>query len=123
MSDAETAKQITDAIGAHGAWKLKLTTAIDKGRSELSPDIVCRDDRCTFGQWLHGTRLSPEIKSGKPYEVVKRLHAEFHVCAANVLKKAVAGDKPGALALLESEYADRSRILVTALSKWKMEVS
>jgi hypothetical protein len=35
-------------------------------------------------------------KQGKPYQVVRRLHAEFHQTAANVLRHAISAQRPQA---------------------------
>lgn len=121
-SNQKMVQAISDAIGAHGAWKLKLRTAISHGTSELSPEVVRRDDQCAFGKWLHSNDIDAQTKSGKPYEVVTRLHADFHRCAAAVLTKAVERQTTGANQLLDGEFDDRSKILVTALSKWKGEL-
>lgn len=122
MQNDKMINEITTAIGAHGAWKLKLRTAISHGSSDVKPEIVCRDDQCAFGKWLHGPSLGPDVRAGKPYEVVKRLHADFHRCAGDVLRKAVSGQKRDADALFEGEFAERSQILVVALTKWKGEL-
>lgn len=122
MTDKTTIDAINKAVGAHGAWKLKLRTAITHGRSEVTPEIVRQDNQCEFGKWLYGPEVSAELRAGVPYGVVKRLHAEFHKCAADVLQKAVNGH-PGAADLLEGEFSERSKTLVAALSKWKGELS
>lgn len=122
MQNDKMISEITSAIGAHGAWKLKLRTAISHGASDVTPEVVAKDDQCAFGKWLHGASLSPDVRAGKPYEVVRRLHTEFHRCAGHVLNKAVSGQGRDAQALLEGEFAERSQILVTALTKWKGEL-
>lgn len=58
-----------------------------------------------------------------PYQVIRRLHAEFHQCAGRVLDRAVAGQAGEARLLLEGEYAQRSEKLMRALGKWKRELS
>ena len=121
MSDTTTIAAINKAVGAHGAWKLKLRTAISHNKSDVVPELVARDDQCEFGKWLNGPTIPPEMRSGIPYGVIKRLHADFHKCAATVLQKAINGH-PDALDLLEGEFSDRSKTLVTALSKWKGEL-
>jgi hypothetical protein len=123
MSVPSIADEIKNAMGAHGAWKLKLRTAISTGRSDFKPAQVRCDDGCAFGQWLHGSGIDRETKQGMPYKVVRRLHAEFHQCAGDVLAMAIADQKDKALALLEGEYTERSEKLVRALTKWRGEVT
>jgi len=43
------------AIAAHENWKLRLQNYLDQKSSEdLKPEVVCLDDRCDLGKWLHG---------------------------------------------------------------------
>jgi hypothetical protein len=121
-SKAELEAAIRTAIGAHGAWKLKLKTTVSTGRSDSTPEIVRRDDQCEFGKWLHGQGVDSATRAGMPYQVVRRLHAEFHQCAGRVLALGLDGKKSEASQLLEGEYTARSEKLVTALSKWRGEL-
>lgn len=122
MTNQSLVAQINDAIGAHGAWKLRLRTAARTGTSEITPAVAGCDDACTFGKWLkHGT-IDPTVKSGTPYQVVTRLHADFHRSAGGVLTQALAGHPSDAEAMIEGEFTARSERLVTALSKWKREL-
>ena len=123
MSDEILINQITNAIGAHGSWKIKLRTALNSGKSDHSIDDVRCDDKCAFGKWLHGPDIDSTTRDGAPYNVIKRLHAEFHICAADVLAKATAGDAPGAQQILEGEFASKSEKLVRGLRKWKGEAA
>lgn len=118
---SDMVKNITDAIGAHGAWKLRLRTAINTGRSDAKPSEVRCDDRCELGQWLHGPAMDAQTRSGLPFQVTKRLHAEFHSTAADVLTFALDGRKDEASSLLEGDFTARSEKLVRALTKWKGE--
>lgn len=52
MSKNEMLEEVQNAIRAHGAWKLRLKTAIATGSSSLKVDDVARDDCCDFGKWL-----------------------------------------------------------------------
>ncbi len=122
MSNTAMIEEITNAIGAHGAWKLKLRIAITTGNSEIDPAKVCKDDRCPFGRWIHGPTIDAATKAGMPYQVVRRLHREFHESAAQVLTHAIHSEKARAEELFGGEFAQRSDKLVRALSKWKGEL-
>ncbi len=122
MQKQEFERGLRDAIGAHGAWKMKLSTTIKFGHSEKSPDEIRDAAACAFGQWLNSSAMDANIRAGKPYQVVSRLHREFHECAANVAQHAVDGDPNGATALLENEFKDRSDTLKRALMKWDGEI-
>lgn len=123
MDANDLVNQITNAIGAHGSWKIKLRTAVNTGESDQKPEDVMCDDKCVFGKWLNSDAIDSQTRAGAPYRAIKRLHAEFHICAASVLHKAVAGDKNGANAILEGDFAARSEKLVRGLLKWKNEAA
>ncbi len=115
--------QIKDAIGSHGMWTLRLKTVIKTGTSDLDPDIVRCDDKCDFGQWLHSNEIDKATRTGAPYQVILRLHSEFHNCAADVLELATGGQAPQATELLEGRFSNKSQKLVRGLRKWKGEVN
>lgn len=123
MSNDNLLNQITNAIGAHGSWKLNLLMAVKKGQSEHSIEDVRCDNKCAFGEWLYSSDIDDATLSGAPYKVIKRLHAEFHVCAADVLEKATTGNIPGAIELLEGDFTAQSEKLVRGLRKWRREAS
>ena len=116
------AAAIRDAIGAHGQWKLKLKVAVRTGSSDISPQVASCDDACRFGKWLYDEVRDPGIRSGMPYQVVRRLHGEFHATAGEVLQLAVSGQAPKAETLLDGEFSQRSDKLRSALMKWLGEV-
>ena len=120
ISDLET--ELRAAMAAHGKWKLRLKTAITTRKSDITPEQAACDDRCDFGKWLHGATLSPDLKSGQPYRVTLRLHAEFHRAAGDALEGALSGmrRKRDKAAMLEFDL--KSEKLNHALSKWLGEV-
>jgi len=121
MSDQQLTAQIDAAIGAHGLWKMRLRTAVRSGKCDVSAHDAGCDDKCKFGQWLYSSSLSPALKNGVPYQVVRRLHAEFHRTAGDVLADALGGRPVQAEATLEGPFTERSEKLVRALMKWKGE--
>lgn len=123
MSQADLSTQINAAIGAHGAWKVRLKAAINTGTCDITPAVASCDDKCAFGGWLYGSGVSPATRSGVPYQVIRRLHAEFHQCAGQVLTHVTTGNKAGAQQLMDGEFTERSDKLVRALHKWKREAA
>lgn len=115
--------QINDAIGAHGMWKMRLRTAIRTGMGDIDSRVATRDCECAFGKWIHGPLLDPAIKVGTPYQVIRRLHAEFHRAAGDVLANLEKGEAARAEVAMENEFAPRSEKLVRALTKWKAELT
>jgi hypothetical protein len=110
--------EITRAIAAHGTWKKWLRSAIDNGKADADPVEVARDDGCQFGQWLYGPTIPDVVRASTDYKSVRRLHADFHKCAANVLELAGHGHKAQADALMAGEYARVSADLTSAMAKW-----
>lgn len=88
-------QQVRAAIGAHGMWKGRLRNAIDTGSSAVSVGEIRVDDRCEFGQWLHGAGRNGFAVS-QSWESVRKLHADFHAEAAQVLEMALSGRKADA---------------------------
>lgn len=108
--------ELRDAMEAHALWKLRLSRALSSGKVQFDPDIVELEDRCPFGTWLCGPCI-PSAMRRKPYYIEARaLHAEFHECAAAVLRKIQQGDKAAAGALLSGRYEDLSATLYRILS-------
>lgn len=111
-------EEIKNAIVAHGAWKERLTNAIETGKSEFSPVIVKTDNNCAFGKWFYS--LSIEDKKTEFYQPVKELHAKFHEEAGKILDLAISGKKEEAKKAMDigSEYLKTSSKLILLLSKW-----
>ena len=112
--------EIDKAIGAHGAWKQKLRTAIETGECESTPERVKQDNNCSFGKWLH-ERIDASSKSSVYYKEALNLHAEFHKEAGRILEIALNGDKDDAKALLQigSNFAKTSANLTKKLQEWQ----
>ncbi|MGD0076394.1 MAG: CZB domain-containing protein [Candidatus Binataceae bacterium] len=116
---ADTQNAITAAIGAHGMWKARLKSAIDKGTSEFTQARVHADNQCDFGKWLYGS--AAELKSSQHYGKCLELHRQFHAVAAKVLSLALAGKKEEALKAMavQGEFAVASATLTNAMTQWK----
>jgi methyl-accepting chemotaxis protein len=123
---SELAAALDKAIAAHGTWKRRLKSAMDSGQSDVAPQVVAADNNCDFGKWLYsdGTRLSATAK-GADFDAVKKLHAEFHRCAADALSKALNGDRQGCDCDmgLTGRFTDASAKLTGAMMSWKRRVA
>lgn len=105
------------AINAHVKWKVRLEDYLN-GTSEekLDPQIVCRDDQCVLGKWIHGTALE-YFQEDEGLKTLRDDHAWFHVIAAKVVSKIHDNDKPAAEALIKGEYGQASRKVVKDLTE------
>jgi len=122
MSEADLVNAIKSAIGAHGQWKLRLKVAVASGKCDIAPSVASCDDRCDFGRLLFSGSIPPEVRSSIPYIVIRRLHAEFHTCAGQVVRHAIDGESSKAETLLENDFTQRSEKLKRGLMKWLGEV-
>lgn len=121
MSNQELAAQLTDALTAHHATRRVLEIAIGIGQPHKSTDEIGNHAKCALGRFLQSSQLDAATKSGKPFAVVSRLHAEFHHSAGQVAGLAEQGQKDAAMAALHGDFAAKSDILIRALEKWKAE--
>ena len=121
MNDVAMIDALDQAVSAHSAWKTHLRLAIMNGSSNFQPEVVKCDDKCDFGKWLYGSILSDAERAQMPYKVVRRLHAEFHECAACVLTHAISGRAEEASNLMAGNFDECSQRLQIAIAKWKRE--
>lgn len=111
-----------DAIAAHIKWKVRLAQFIDGTSVEaLNSADVCRDNLCDLGKWIHGEGTA--FKTAPHYQDMVSKHANFHVCAAEIVKKVEGGDKTGAKAALGGPFAGASRETVAAIMALKSEAA
>jgi methyl-accepting chemotaxis protein len=93
-------KFLSEALTAHARWKTRLVRFADGTGERIDPDEVCRDDRCPLGRWIHGE--GRQFSTFEGFDEMRRHHAQFHLCAGDVTRKIIAGDKEGA----ERELSD-----------------
>lgn len=111
-----------DAIAAHIKWKVRLNQFIDGTSTEkLSSTTVCKDNLCDLGKWIYGE--GAKFKTASHYQDLIKKHANFHVCAADVVKKVEGGDKVGAKSLLGGSFANASKETVAAIMEVKKEAA
>lgn len=122
---SEIVSQLDKAIAAHAAWKRRLKSAVDNRQADIDPTTAAADNQCEFGKWLYSNaaRLSPTEK-GTDYDTIKKLHADFHRCAADTLGKALKGDRAGYESdmSLSGRFTDVSAKLTTAMMNWKKRI-
>lgn len=109
-----------DAIAAHIKWKVRLNQFIDGTSTEqLNSATICKDNLCDLGKWIYGE--GAKYNSAPHYKDLVAKHANFHRCAADVVKKVEGSDKPGAKTLLAGPFAVASKETVTAIMELKKE--
>ena len=123
MSDPLLARALRDAIGKHGAWKLKLKTSVTLGKAIIPAAEAMRDDCCDFGRWLHAPEQKANYGQTVQYRVITRLHREFHQCAGSIMQQVESGNAAKAAQLIDAEFTPQSEHLVRGLNKWVSEAA
>jgi methyl-accepting chemotaxis protein len=110
---------ITKAIGAHGAWKKRLSTAIANGSHQEDVSTVAQDNQCDFGRWLEGS--NPAASDQAHHHAAQALHATFHKEAASTLRLVSAGNQVQAQASIAAggSFAEASRLLTKTMIDWR----
>jgi hypothetical protein len=115
--NAKKELNINEVIAAHINWKERLQKYVeDKSNEKLDPMVLCRDDQCTLGQWIHGP-ATRRFHEDKAFRALRADHAQFHYVAANVVRYMQEEDKAGAEALLRGEYARASEHVLKMLNE------
>jgi hypothetical protein len=114
---------IPECIDAHMKWKGRLQKYLD-GTSEeqLDPMVVCRDDQCVLGKWIHGPALT-YFHSDEGFHKLRADHATFHFVAGTVVKKIQENDFAGSDALMRSDYARASREVIQDLTELNKQLN
>lgn len=109
---------IMDEINAHVLWKIRLEKYLN-GTSEekLEPKVVCRDDQCKLGIWIHGPALKHFHATDEGFKNLRDDHAKFHVIASHVVENVQADDKAAAQVLMKGEYMQASHKVVHDLTE------
>lgn len=102
-------------LAAHRLWKEQLLTQLTgrPGRPpseqyvRLDRDLVCRDDICPLGQWIHG-RGRARLGAFPGFSDLLAHHRMFHHVAGNILTLDAAGKKVDALRMLDEQLEDYS---------------
>ncbi|NOU32156.1 MAG: CZB domain-containing protein [Polyangiaceae bacterium] len=108
--------KVDDAIAAHSKWKQRLKAYVDgSSKEKLSCDVVGKDDQCDLGRWLHSNDAK---KLGAKAAELIPAHAEFHRCAADIVRCADHGKKAEAESKLAmgKDFSVVSAKVVTMLS-------
>jgi hypothetical protein len=110
---------IDTAISAHENWKLRLQNYINgRSQDDLRPEVICLDDRCDLGKWLHGPGRA-RLGKYMAFSVLVARHKSFHVHASNVVALAQAGEHDKAQNLIDGAYRYASNQVVLLLKDLK----
>ena len=114
---------ISEAVAAHVSWKLRLQKCLDGTIEEiLEAEVVCRDDQCKLGKWIHGPALK-HFDGAQAFHALRTDHAIFHQLAGQIVRHARVNDHASAHALMEGEYKQVSHKVVMALTELNNEIA
>jgi len=100
---------IQTAMAAHENWKLRLQAYLDGNSSEqFSPEIICFDNHCDLGQWIHG-KGQAHLGNFSGFTALLEHHKMFHYADSNVVALAQAGKEAEAHKMLEGSFATFSK--------------
>ena len=104
-----------EAIKAHSAWKMKLSTYLKKPDGTLKSSEIQIDNKCALGQWIYGE--GAKYSTHPEYATLKQEHEKFHKAAAQVVSKADLGQSTSEETALgsKSEFAAASSAVVSAI--------
>ena len=98
-------KQVLDT---HHLLKKKLQTEMSgAGNGNLDVIVLSQDNACAIGKWLYGEGKSlyghlPE------YESARKVHAELHICAGEVISEHYIGNLDQAQFLFKTKFRTTS---------------
>lgn len=112
-----------EAIVSHLKWKIRLRNFLDGRGEPIDSGTAAKDDACELGQWIHGE--GQRFADSAPYQELVKKHTQFHLQAAEVVRKIESGDKPGAESLLATgrEFSAASKDIVGAIMQLEQEVA
>jgi methyl-accepting chemotaxis protein len=111
------------AVSVHSKWKRKLRHYVAKRDGSLRPVDVSLDHKCVLGQWIYAEGAA--YSSMPEYTRLKYEHARFHMVAAELVKKANAGESVDAemVPCSNSEFSTASSAIVIAIMAMKKRLS
>ncbi len=111
-----------DALSAHVAWKSKLSAYVRRPDKSLNATTVATDNGCPLGQWIHGE--GKKHASLAEYRTLLAQHAAFHKAAADVIRRADAGEKVNDEIAIgkSSPFATASSAVVSAINELRRKL-
>ncbi len=118
------ADQLRAAIGAHGAWKVRLMAAVATGRCELDPDVVSKDDQCAFGAWI-AAGSHARASASAHLEPARALHGQFHAMAGRIIREATGAERARAAQRVAfgGELDQLLARLIGEINEWRDELA
>lgn len=110
---------VDDAVKSHATWKRKLATYLEKPDRSINHSELGQDNKCELGQWLHSCK--DKYKDVPEFVDLLNVHRKFHICAAEIVRKADSGVTVSEEVALgsSSKFSETSMSVVSLLMKIK----
>jgi hypothetical protein len=109
VSDSVEGLDIRTAMLAHENWKLRLQTYLQgNSKEEFLPEVICFDNRCDLGQWIHG-KGKAHLGNFAGFTALLEHHKMFHYAASNVVALSQAGKQAEAEKMLDGAFTTFSK--------------
>lgn len=96
------------ALDAHEAWNARLKSILVGTSTEsIQVSEIAQDCNCHLGKWIYGSGKKSH-SSYEEYAILRKTHAEFHLCAGEILMEHQAGNHDVAENLLKSKFRNLS---------------
>lgn len=110
---------IDAAIASHHNWKYRLFAYLNNESNEdMSPEVICFDDRCALGRWIHGSGKA-NLGTYPGFTALMGHHKMFHYAASSVVALSKAGRQAQAKKMLAEQFAAYSKAVVHDLERMR----
>ena len=110
------------AVAVHVDWKKKLSSYLIKPDHSLKTAEIALDNKCDLGKWIfsEGRKFSHLPEFG----TLKSAHARFHKAAADVVRRADAGQSISEEVTLgaKSEFATASEAVIRSIMELRSKI-
>lgn len=113
---------IDAAIAAHQNWKYRLLAYLNNQSSEdMSAEVICFDDRCDLGRWIHGSGKA-HLGAFPGFTALMGHHKMFHYAASNVVALSKAGRQAQSQTIMAEQFTTYSNAVVKDLERMRRAV-
>lgn len=103
---------IEAAMLAHENWKFRLTSYLNgTSKEEFIAEVICFDDRCDLGQWIH-SKGKASLGKYPGFTALMSHHKMFHYAASNVVGLEKGGKSGEAKKMLNDQFATFSKSVI-----------
>ncbi len=104
-----------EAVRHHASWKFRMSVYLRQPDGSMKPEATAADDACDLGRWI--LRAQAQLGPFPDFVRLRASHAAFHRAAADLVRRANAGERLSAEAELgsDSDYTRRSADVVEAI--------